>query len=141
MQYQATNEKIKANEWLVIGPLGLGSVMLGTALITSSRMNVNGRYIYPNPAQGYFIYALSFIAFAATIYFALKFFEGKEGLRVLAREAWPALLFGAGFGAMILGFFLRAVFPSNSFLFAVFTVYALGIYLIYYVYKKKSLLE
>jgi hypothetical protein len=137
MQEITGNQKIQPNEWLVIAPLGLGSMMIGTAFVTSTGIDANGKYIYPNPFQGYVIYALAFIAYAATVYFALKLFQGREGLKILAREAWPALLFGAGFGAMILGFFMRAIFLGNSFLIAILTIYALCVYLIYFFYKRK----
>jgi hypothetical protein len=122
-----TNEKLTPKEWLVIGALSLGVFSLGASFTAFTRLNVNGRFVPPNPVQGNFLLLIAIITLIATIVLAVKNLGTKEGLKMLGREAWPALLFGGGVGA-ITCFFLRAIFPGFIFYFMFLLVYGIGAY-------------
>ena len=127
MQYETTNEKLTPNEWLVIGALSLGVFSLGATLTAFTRINFNSRFIPPNPAQGYFLLFVAIITLIVTIILAVKYLGTKEGLKMLGREAWPALLFGGGLGAVTC-VFLRAIFYGFSFYLIFMLVYGIGVY-------------
>ena len=127
MQYEMTNEKLTPREWGVIGALSMFVFTLGASFTAFTRLNFNGRFIPPYPAQGYFLLFIATIALIATIVIAVKSLGAKEGLKMLGREAWPALLFGGGVGA-ITCFFLRALFFGFSFYIIFLIVYAAGAY-------------
>jgi len=128
MQYEKTNEKLTPKEWLVIGALSLGVFSLGATFTAFARLNVNGRFVPPNPTQGYFLLVIAIITLIVTIILAVKILGTKEGLKVLGREAWPTFLFGSGVGA-ITSFFLRAIFHGFSFYIIFLFVYGIGVYI------------
>ncbi len=127
MQYAMTNEKLTSEEWGVIGALSLCVFSFGASFTAFTRLNVNGRLVPPNPAQGNFLLTIAVLTLVATVYIAVKSLGVKNGLKMLGREGWPALLFGGGVGALTC-FFLRAVFAGFSFYIMFLIVYVIGVY-------------
>jgi hypothetical protein len=118
-------------ERIVLGFLLLGFSLVGLFAVSSSRLDVRGTFVRPDPllARAALVAALLTLVVAAAL--SIGFFGLRAGLGLVLREGWPGLLAGAGGGAIV-GFFLRAVFPGLMIWIVVALCYAAGVFFIFW---------
>jgi hypothetical protein len=100
-------------ERVVIGLLLMASALLGVSGVAGSDLQAASRLIEQDLQFAFVTLALAAVTYVWCVAYALVAFGGLEGMRLLGREGWPGLLFGAGLG-FLTGFALRAILPGAA---------------------------
>lgn len=118
--------KLNRRERIVLGTYFVGAMMLGTFMTTSTGLRVIDRTVTPDFIASLVAVIVGLATIAASIVLSVRFFGSKAGWRLIGREAWPGLLYGAILGVLC-GFAIGAVLPGFARLVGLAILLAAGI--------------
>lgn len=107
-------QTLSRGERIVLGTLFLGMFLVGVFFIVKGAVATPFGRMRPDPALARPILIGALLTVAASLVLAWRYFKAS-GVRLVAKEAWPAFLFG-GIVGVLGGLILRGIIPRGGFL-------------------------